>query len=297
MDILVTGCNGQLGYELQQLATQAHSKQAALQWTFVDRQQLDITNAAAVQHFVQQHRPRILINAAAYTAVDKAESESEQAQLVNATAVGYLAQACQQYGCRLLHLSTDFVFDGTQNTPYHPHHPTHALGVYGRSKLAGEQLAQQHQANSIIVRTAWVYSAWGRNFCKTMLALTAQRPQLGVVYDQVGCPTYAADLAQALYHIAQYVLDQPSCSGGIYHYTNAGVASWYDLAVAVQRLSGSHCQISAIETHQYPTPARRPAYSVLATDSIQQRFGVSSPHWQDALHRWWEAVGSQRIGA
>lgn len=283
--ILVTGANGQLGSELRLLSAQYKH----IGWHFVGHSDLDITDSNALARFFEQHPITTLINCAAYTAVDKAETNYDQAYAINATAVGNLAQLCHIHKAQFIHISTDFVFDGTQNTPYHPHQTVNPIGVYAQTKYAGEQLAMQHNPNSLIIRTAWVYSAFGNNFPKTMLRLFAQQPNLNIVYDQVGCPTYAADIATALLHIIIHQKEK-AAQGGIFHYVNAGVASWYDLAMAVRQLSGSNCILNAIESHQYPTPAKRPHYSVLATNEIRATFGVQTPYWHDALARWWTAI-------
>ena len=276
--VLVTGANGQLGSELRKLS--AHVP--AIQWHFVSHTDLSITNSAALNTFFAQNRPTVVVNCAAYTQVDKAETEREQAFEVNARAVENLATSCRDFDARLIHLSTDFVFDGSKNTPYHPTDTVRPLGIYGESKEKGEQLALNALPETLIIRTAWLYSSFGHNFVKTMLRLFTQRDSINVVYDQVGSPTYAADLAAAIIHI---LTQQTDWKGGIYHFTNSGVASWYDLAVAVKELSGSNCNIHPIETHQYPTPARRPHYSVLSTQTFQADFGFLIGYWGAGLER------------
>lgn len=288
--ILVTGAKGQLGSELQALSAQVEN--LPIHWYFVAHSDLDITDTNALALFFEQHRITTVVNCAAYTAVDKAETNYDSAFAINATAVGNLAQLCKQYSAQFIHISTDFVFDGTQNTPYHPQQNTNPIGVYAQTKYAGEQLAMQHNSQSLIIRTAWVYSALGNNFPKTMLRLFSQQATLNIVYDQIGCPTYAADIATALLHIIVHQKEK-AAQGGIYHYVNLGVASWYDLAMAVRQLSGSNCLLNPIESHQYPTPARRPHYSVLSTNEIRADFGMQIPYWHDALERWWRKMDNR----
>ncbi len=273
--ILVTGSKGQLGNELQLLAP------AFPQFTFLftDREELLIDDAAAVNAFFAQHGIQWCVNCAAYTAVDKAESEAETAMAVNGTAVGHLAAASYAAGAGFIHISTDYVFNGQAHAPYRPDHPVDPINVYGFTKLKGEELARELHPGSIIIRTSWVYSQFGHNFVKTMLRLMKERDSLNVVNDQVGCPTYAADLATAILHIISGPVHPP----GMYHYSNSGVISWYDFAVKIRDLSGSRCQVHPIPTSAYPTPARRPAYSVMDTTGIRECFGVKIPAWEESL--------------
>jgi dTDP-4-dehydrorhamnose reductase len=273
--ILVTGANGQLGKELKQLS----SSFPQFDFQFLSREDLPIHHFELVRNFFNAYHPTYLINCAAYTAVDRAESEKELAFQVNGEAVGVLAAVCKEKNCRFIHISTDYVFDGTATVPYKEDHPVNPQSVYGASKLEGEQQAFQFNPNSIVIRTAWVYSEFGKNFVKTMLKLMSEREELNVVSDQVGSPTYAADLATAILHI----ISSGKWKGGIYHYSNEGVISWYDFAVAIKELSGFTCVVNPIPTLQYPTPAKRPAYSVLDKSKIMATFDLPIPDWKKSL--------------
>lgn len=280
MKALIVGAGGQAGRELRRAAP------AAVELHCLDRQALDITDAAAVARTVAAVRPDLLINGAAYTAVDRAESEREAAFAVNAHGAGNLAKAASQAGARLLHLSTDFVFDGARSSPYHPDDPPNPLGVYGASKLAGELAVREHQPAALIVRTGWLYAAHGHNFVRTILRLLGEREELRVVADQVGTPTWAASLAAALWAAAA----RPELRG-LYHFSDAGVASWYDFAVAIQEeglalgLLTRAIPITPIATTDYPTPARRPPYSVLDKGDAWRDFGLAGQHWRVGLRR------------
>lgn len=278
--VLVTGANGQLGTELQKIAHQF----TPYHFLFYDRKRLDITNTAAIKQLFKEQPISYVINCAAYTKVDAAESDVANAELINATAVGNLAKICALYKAWLIHLSTDFVFGGNKNTPFKETDPTASdLNTYAATKLAGEKQALLHHTKSIIIRTSWVYAAAGANFVKTMLRLGKERDKLRVVYDQVGSPTYAADLAAAIMHIIPQLSTQHQQH--IYHYANAGVCSWFDLAVNALQLAGIDCTLAPIETQEYPTPAKRPAYSVLHTQKIRAHFGVSTPYWRNSLEK------------
>ncbi len=277
--VLITGANGQLGFELQRTAPDIFAVHA------VDAATLDITDAAAVTTMLARLRPDVLINAAAYTAVDRAETEPERAFAVNSEGARYLAEAAKATGCRMLHVSTDFVFDGQNSRPYHPADKPAPLGVYGASKLEGERQVQQVLGTqALILRTAWVYSAHGHNFVKTMLRLMAERDHLAVVADQVGTPTWARNIAAVLWQAAA-----TEDFNGIRHYTDAGVASWYDFAVAIQEealaigLLQRAIPLRPIRTEDYPTPARRPAYSVLDKTGTWERLALQPQHWRDGL--------------
>jgi len=280
MKVLVTGAGGQLASELQV------SLPPGVQLTVLGRDRLDIANAVQVQQAIAGLMPAVVINAAAYTAVDKAESEQAQAFAVNAEGAGHLARACALHGARLVHVSTDFVFSGEACHPYLPTDAAGPVSVYGASKLAGEQRIQEELGGrAVVIRTAWVYSRVGRNFVKTMLRLMAERDSLGVVSDQVGTPTWANGLAQAIWR----VLERPAVEG-ILHWTDAGVASWYDFAVAIQEeaqalgLLPARCAvINPIRTVDYPTPARRPAWSVLDKTTTWQQLECTGMHWREAL--------------
>jgi dTDP-4-dehydrorhamnose reductase len=277
MKVLITGCNGQLGWELKRSLPQG----VEAMWT--DVAELDISNSAAVDELVQKFHPEVIINAAAYTAVDKAETEQEISYKINRDGAGNLAKAAAGVDARFLHVSTDFVFDG-QGKPYQPTDKTNPLSVYGASKFEGEQLVLASGAKVLVVRTAWVYCSHGGNFVKTMLRLMADKPALSVVCDQVGSPTWAKGLATTLWAYAQ----ASEATTGIVHYTDSGVASWYDFAVAIQEealalgLLKVAVPITPIPAAQYPTPARRPAFSVLDKASTIAVFGAA-PHWRVQL--------------
>ena len=264
---LVTGCNGQLGTELRRLIPDA---------LFVDKDELDITDADAVKSYVAAHDVDTIINCAAYTAVDRAESEPELAEKINAVGPENLAKT----GAKIVHISTDYVFDGTHHTPYTPDDETCPVSVYGRTKRMGEIAVLENAPVAVVIRTAWLYSAHGNNFVKTMRRLGAEKESIGVVCDQIGSPTWAADLAAA---IVQIIPQMNEGNRGIYHYTNSGVCSWYDFATAIMDLSGLSCDVRPISTAQYPTPAARPAYSVLDKTKIQETFNITIPHWFRSL--------------
>ncbi len=282
MKILVTAKNGQLGWELNR------NKPSNIETLFCDSSELDITLQADVFRVISEFKPNVVINAAAYTAVDKAETDSEACYAVNETGVKNLALACKEVGAKLLNVSTDFVFDAQKNTPYQPSDATSPLGIYGASKLAGEQAANSILKNDVsTVRTAWVYSSHGSNFVKTMLRLMADKPLLGVVADQVGTPTSAKNLANALWLLADKMLEGP-CDP-IYHWTDLGTTSWYDFAVAIQELGlaqkilTTEIPVLPIKAAQYPTPAKRPAYSVLDTTALREQLNIQGTHWRKAL--------------
>ena len=278
--VLITGADGQLGHELQRAAP------STLSATALSRSGLDITDAGAIADCLARYRPVALVNAAAYTAVDRAESEEAQANAVNATGPGLLAAACRERGVRLIHVSTDFVFDGSACHPYAPDAPPAPLGAYGRSKLAGERAVLDALEDALIVRTGWVYSAHGTNFVRTMLRLMAERDELAVVADQVGTPTWAAGLAQALWR----AVSLPALRG-IYHWSDAGVCSWYDFAVAIEEegrslgLLDRRTAVRPIAAVDYPTPARRPAFSVLDKQSSWRDLALTQVHWREQLRR------------
>ena len=284
MKVLVTGSNGQVGYCLVQQLRQQNADFLAL-----DRDQLDITQRQAIWQTVSDYRPDVIINAAAYTAVDKAESEAEQAFAINRDGAAYLAEAAQQIGAAMLHISTDYVFDGQATQPYTETDATAPQGVYGQSKLAGEQAVLAACSRSIILRTAWVFGEHGHNFVKTMLRLGRERDSLGIVSDQHGAPTYAGDIAAALLHIAHHITQGKPTEYGIYHFSGKPYVSWYQFAEAIfqqaqqQGILANTPQLLAIATPDYPTPAKRPANSCLQLDKIQQAFGISPSDWQQAL--------------
>ena len=280
MVILVTGAHGQLGQALQSIA----SHYPEIQFQFCGSQEADLTNKASLQQAFKNYNPTFCINAAAYTAVDKAESEPEKAYAINADGVRNLAEVCQEFCCVLLHVSTDFVFDGMNKTPYIETDIPHPTGVYGASKWAGEQAIQEILTPYYIVRTAWVYSNFGVNFMKTMLRLGAERDQLKVVDDQIGSPTLATDLATTLVIMCQQTAqDFTSAPYGVYHYSNEGSCSWCEFAQQILLNHGLKTPVLPIPTSEFPTPAKRPAYSVLDKSKIKKAFALEIPSWQEAL--------------
>ncbi len=291
--ILVTGGNGQLGQELKRL-----SDNHAASFIFTDTAELDITDRAAVTAFFDAHQIDVCINCAAYTAVDRAEEEQAAAHRVNVAGPENLALACQHYGAMLLHISTDFVFDGKACRPYPVTATAAPLGVYGETKRQGEvKVLEAHPEGTAIVRTSWLYSAYGGNFVKTMLRLGKERESLQVIADQVGTPTWARDLAVALLAMADryFADDSPRQLRGIYHFSNEGVASWYDFAKAVFDLAGLPVTVRPIPTEAYPTPATRPAYSVLDKSHFKQTFNVAIPYWRDSLAACLKEIAGQTV--
>lgn len=277
--IVVTGKNGQLGSELALLAPSFNKQYDFL---FADRSALDLSSNDSIEAFCAKHKPAVVINCAAYTAVDKAETDRDAAYQINATAVGKLAAFCNAIHALFITISTDYVFNGNGTTPYLPSDATDPVNYYGESKAVGEQLAISNNPESIIIRTSWVYSRFGNNFVKTMLRLMRERPSLNVVGDQMGAPTYAADLASAIMHIvAQKAAGNKH--NGIYHYSNSGNISWYDFAVAIGEISNSTCTINRISSIEFPTPAKRPHYSLMSCESMINDFNVEQPAWRDSL--------------
>lgn len=286
-NILVTGANGQLGKELKKLSSSyPHPEAGGFEFTFLSREDLPIHHFEMVRDYFKVYKPDYLINCAAYTAVDRAEQEKDLAFQVNAEAVGVLAAVCKENDCRFIHISTDYVFDGTATEPYKEDSPANPQSVYGASKLEGERQAMQLNPESIIIRTSWVYSEFGKNFVKTMVRLMSERDEISVVNDQVGSPTCAADLAETILQIINQLRIHHSpltIHPGIYHFSNKGIISWYDLALAIRELIGSNCKVNPIPSSQYPTPAKRPAYSVLDKEKIQKTFGVRLKDWKESL--------------
>lgn len=278
--ILVTGSNGQLGRELQACAGDL----PFFEFTFTARDNLDIADEKAVLNWFGIHQPAWIINCAAYTAVDRAEQERDEAFRINATAPGILAAAAEQFNCRMIHISTDYVFDGAATEPYSIHAQTNPQTIYGASKLAGEQAILAASKSSFIIRTSWVYSQFGHNFVKTMLRLMNERTELKVVDDQVGSPTWAADLASAILQVIRYsAFENSGDKGGILHFSNTGATSWYHFAEAIRQYSERTCKIIPIPTSAYPTPAKRPHWSVLDTSEIVSRFNIVLHPWQESL--------------
>lgn len=278
MHILVTGANGQLGNALQNLAQQWNK----FRWTFVDRTQLPIDDEQLVNKWFEENRVDVCVNAAAYTAVDKAESEPEIATRINSDAVGFLANACKKQNARLIHVSTDYVFDGNNANGYTPEDLTGPVGVYGSTKLLGEKKCLQIDPNNIVIRTSWVFGSHGNNFVKTMIRLMHEREEIRVVNDQIGRPTFVNDLAEV---IVRSIDKGNSMPGGIYHVANGGAISWYEFAVAICDRMQFPCNVLPIPSSDYPTPAKRPAYSILKTEKIEQLLNWTIPSWEDALQR------------
>lgn len=280
MKILITGCKGQLGNELQLLekVNQQHS------FFNTDIAELDITNEDAVNRFVKSNEIDGVINCAAYTAVDKAESNEELCNELNAKAPEFLAKAIDNNGGWFVHISTDYVFDGTKHTPYVETDSPCPNSVYGRTKLIGEHNALACCKRSIIIRTAWLYSEYGNNFVKTMIRLGMEKEELGVIFDQIGTPTYAYDLAIAIMKIVNSLDNFDTNSYGIYHFSNEGVISWYDFTKAIHRIAGiKKCRVRPLHTEEYPTPASRPTFSVLDKTKIKNTFSIDIPYWEDSL--------------
>ena len=275
--VLVTGSKGQLGNELQVLA----SSYPQFSFIFTDVEELDICNQSAVESCFANCKIDFLLNCAAYTAVDKAEEDIDLCYKINKDAVGFLGQAATRYGVKVVHVSTDYVFDGKSYIPYAEDMPVCPATVYGKSKLAGEQFLEAVCPDSVIVRTSWLYSSFGNNFVKTMLRLGRERDSLNVIFDPVGTPTYAADLADALMKIISAEEFVP----GMYHYSNEGVCSWYDFTISILRKSGIHCQVLPIESKDYPAKTPRPHYSVLNKQKVKTTYNIQIPHWEDGLQR------------
>ena len=284
--ILVTGANGQLGSEMRKLGAVSPNE-----YIFTDVQELDITNKEAVMSFVEQNGVNIIVNCAAYTNVDRAEDDEATAELINATAVGNLAEAAKAQDATLFHISTDYVFGAEGNTPRSEDMPLNPLGAYARTKLKGEQAIAEVGAKAIIIRTAWLYSEFGNNFLKTMLRLTAEKESLNVVFDQVGTPTYAGDLALVIFSIIEGNLY--AGNEGVYHFSNEGVCSWYDFANEIAIAAGNiNCNIQPCHSSEFPSKVMRPPYSVLDKTKIKQTFGVDIPHWRDSMLYCLERLGA-----
>ncbi|MEG1621735.1 MAG: dTDP-4-dehydrorhamnose reductase [Alistipes sp.] len=277
LNILITGANGQLGNEMRRLGSISSNH-----YLFTDVAELDITDPEAILRMVRHEKIDLIVNCAAYTNVDKAEDDLQTADRINHLAVGHLATAAQATGATLIHVSTDYVFAGERNTPYTEELPTHPLGVYGRTKLAGEQAILASGCHYLIFRTAWLYSEYGNNFLKTMLRLTAEKEELKVVFDQIGSPTYAGDLALTIFSIIE--------SGkfhdreGTYHFSNEGVCSWYDFACEIALAAGhEQCKIHPCLSSEFPSKVTRPAYSVLDKSKVKETFLVDIPHWRESM--------------
>lgn len=273
-NILVTGAKGQLGLSLQKIIT----TQTCYNFFFTDKDEADITNESALSDLFKTKEFYAVLHFAAYTAVDKAESETSLCKAINTDATATIARLCETYSTKLLVISTDFVFDGSKTTPYLPSDKPNPLSVYGKTKYEGEQMALQNCKHCLVIRTSWLYSEYGNNFVKTMLRLGSERKELGVVFDQTGTPCYARDLAK----VVLLCLDK-DFEGQILHFSNEGVCSWYDFALKIMQLGKKDCHVRPIRTADYPTPATRPAYSVLDKADIKQFLGIEIPHWEESL--------------
>lgn len=280
MKILVTGAYGQLGNEIKFLT----SGYPEWQLLFTDIDSLDITCESDLENWFQNNKPDFVVNCAAYTAVDKAETDTETAEKVNALAPSLLGRFSKRFGAKLIHISTDYVFDGESFTPYSESDKVNPKSIYGETKLQGEQNCIKENHETVIIRTSWLYSSFGNNFVKTMIRLGNELGRLNVVYDQVGTPTYAADLAKTIFDIIQLTeKDSTKFVSGIYHYSNEGVASWYDFAKAIFEISEVECDVSPVRSVEFPTPAKRPNYSVLDKAKIKSTFNIPIPFWRESL--------------
>ncbi len=277
-NILVTGANGQLGNEMRRLGASSPNN-----YIYTDVAELDITNVEAIRHFVSKQPIDVIINCAAYTNVDKAEDDEAMAELINTTATNNLALVAKGCGATLIHVSTDYVFKGDGCIPYREEMPTEPQGVYGVTKRNGEIAIESSGCDHMIIRTAWLYSEFGNNFVKTMQRLTAERDSLNVVFDQVGSPTYAADLAATIFEIVES--GRHKGASGIYHYSNEGVCSWFDFAREIAELSGNSCQIKPCHSDEFPSRVKRPHFSVLDKSKIKAQFSIEIPHWTESLRR------------
>jgi dTDP-4-dehydrorhamnose reductase len=287
MNILITGSNGQLGNEMRVLSKEYDCHTCF----FTDIEELDICDEQAVMTYIADNRIDIVVNCAAYTAVDNAEDNKELSGKLNHIAAGYLARAAQNRKAAMIQISTDYVFDGTTHTPYTEKDVPCPASVYGATKLAGEENVLKHCEKAVIIRTAWLYSTYGSNFVKTMIRLGRERNELGVVFDQIGTPTYACDLAQVIYAI----MDK-GVVPGIYHFSNEGVCSWYDFAVSIHRLAGiTGCQVKPLHTVDYPTKAARPPYSVLDKTKIKETYGIEIPHWEKSLEQMISKINADKL--
>lgn len=286
MKILVTGSYGQLGRSLQDV----FSKDPELEVVYTDYDSLDITDRNAVSTFLKENRFDIVVNCAAYTAVDRAETDEILCSKLNTEAVGHLGEAASKTGTKVIHISTDYVFSGQGYRPYAENDEPYPQGIYGRTKLEGEGLLTSFCQDAMIIRTAWLYSEYGKNFVKTMLSLAENHNELNVVCDQIGTPTYAGDLAEAIHAVIRHGSWMP----GIYHFTDEGVMSWYDFSKAIFDIAGKKVKVNPVSTAEYPTPAKRPHYSVLRKSKIKQTFGIEIPYWRDSLKRCIKILQNQK---
>lgn len=278
--VLVTGAGGQLGKELGELS----EKYTGYNFLLASRKDLPIEENEAVKEYFASNTIHYCVNCAAYTAVDKAETEKDQATRINGTSVGYLAQICKEHQVKLIHISTDYVYDGTRKEPLKENNPVAPLNAYGRSKLMGEELAMKNNSDSLIIRISWVYSSYGHNFLKTMMRLLVEKEEVNVVADQIGCPTYAADLAEVIMSFITQMSAGKKFSG-IYNYSNYGITTWFQFAQFIKDKIGSNCSINPVPSSSYPTPAIRPLYSVLDTGKIRSDLKIEIPFWKDSVEK------------
>ncbi len=288
MNILITGANGQLGCEMARVSLASEHR-----YIFTDIEQLDITDATAVLEMVQKEKINVIVNCAAYTNVDAAEDDESTADLINHIAVAHLANAAKTAGAVLIHISTDYVFSGINYLPYTERDTTNPIGVYGKTKLAGENAVIDSGCDHIILRTSWLYSKWGKNFVKTMLKLTKEKNALNVIFDQIGTPTYAGDLADAIGWIIDHRMTDKQ---GVYHFSNEGVCSWYDFTVAISKFAGHTCDIRPIHSFEYPSKVKRPHYSVLDKVHFRETFGYKIPYWMESLEKCINQLKEQNYG-
>lgn len=280
MKVLITGSKGQLGMSIKKLSPEFPD----YQFIYTDVEELDIANAYDIHKFISETKPKVIINCAAYTAVDKAEEEPEKAHLLNVTAPGLLAKAASENNILLIHISTDFIFGGDRKTPYSEEDKAFPESVYAKTKADGEQEVIKNSKRAIIFRTSWLYSEFGHNFVKTILRIAKERPEINVVSDQTGTPTYATDLAETILRLLPELTKLPQGTE-ILHFSNEGTASWYGFAKEIVQQSGLKCKVNPISTEQYPLPAKRPAYSVLDKSKIKSRYGIEIPEWKESLRR------------
>ena len=290
MRVLITGSNGQLGSEIKELEN-SYNK---IDFIFKDLPELDICNSEALETFIIDHKINSVINCAAYTAVDKAEKDTEIAEKVNSIGVSNLVNALKKVDGKLIHISTDYVFDGDHFSPYKESDPVNPIGVYGKTKRAGELYVINSNIDSIVIRTSWLYSSYGSNFVKTMLRLGNEKENLGVIFDQVGTPTFAGDLANTCLEILTQENRRIDENSKLYHFSNEGVASWYDFAVAIMEISNIDCLVNPLETKDYPTLAKRPHYSILNKNKIKNDFNITIPYWRDSLVKCIEKLNSNK---
>ena len=288
MNILVTGSNGQLGSEIKDVVTNCKD----FKFFFRDLPELNICNADALNTFILNKNINAVINCAAYTAVDKAEEDTETAKRVNAKGVFNLVKAMENVNGKIIHISTDYVFDGTKTLPYDEEDIVNPIGVYGNTKREGELAVINSSIEGIVIRTSWLYSAYGNNFVKTMIHLGKEKKKLNVIFDQIGTPTFAGDLANTCLAILSNEQNRIDKAGKVYHFSNEGVASWYDFATAIMELGSLDCKVRPIETKDYPTPAKRPHYSVLNKTKIKTDFNIEIPYWRDSLEKCIEKLKS-----